>query len=75
MNPVTRRLAVEYPDDNAGGGATAVSLKEQLVGDSRRALFVLFGAVACVLVIGCANVAHLLLARTAARARELAVRC
>ena len=74
VNAVARQLAVQYPDDNAGGGAMAVSLKEQLVGDSRRALLVLFGAVACVLLIGCANVAHLLLARTAARERELAVR-
>ena len=74
VNAVARQLAVQYPDDNAGGGATAVSLREQLVGDSRRALLVLFGAVACVLLIGCANVAHLLLARTAARERELVVR-
>ena len=74
VNAVANRLAAQYPDENAGGGATAVSLRDQLVGDSRRALFVLFGAVACVLLIGCANVAHLLLARTAARERELAVR-
>ena len=74
VNAVANRLAARYPDENAGGGATAVSLRDQLVGNSERALLVLFGAVACVLLIGCANVAHLLLARTAARARELAVR-
>src|SRR5215204_4781902 len=74
VNAVARQLAVQYPDDNAGGGATAVSLRDELVGNSQRALLVLFGAVACVLLIGCANVAHLLLARTAARERELAVR-
>src|SRR5688500_9254293 len=74
VNAVAQRLAAQYPDDNAGGGATAVALGEQLVGDARRPLVVLFGAVACVLLIGCANVAHLLLARTAARGRELAVR-
>ena len=74
VNAVAKRLAAQYPDENAGGGATAVSLRDQLVGDSKRALLVLFGAVACVLLIGCANVAHLLLARTAARERELAVR-
>ena len=74
VNMAAKRLAVQYPDDNGGGGATAVSLRDQLVGDAERALLVLFGTVACVLLIGCANVAHLLLARTAARERELAVR-
>jgi predicted permease len=74
VNVVAKRLAAQYPDDNAGGGAVAVSLRAQLVGNSQRVLLVLFGAVACVLVIGCVNVAHLLLARTAARERELAVR-
>ena len=74
VNVVANRLAAQYPDENAGGGATAVSLRDQLVGESERGLLVLFGAVACVLMIGCANVAHLLLARTAARERELAVR-
>ena len=74
VNVVANRLAAQYPDENGGGGATAVSLRDQLVGSSERALLVLFGAVACVLVIGCANVAHLLRARAAARERELAVR-
>jgi putative ABC transport system permease protein len=74
VDGVAKRLAAQYPDDNAGGGATVVSLREEIVGSSHRAVVVLFGAVACVLLIGCANVAHLLLARTAARERELAVR-
>jgi putative ABC transport system permease protein len=74
VNVVANGLAAQYPDENGGGGATAVPLRDQLVGDSKRAVLVLFGAVACVLLIGCANVAHLLLARTAARERELAVR-
>jgi putative ABC transport system permease protein len=74
VNVVANRLAAQFPDANAGGGATAVSLRDELVGNWQRALLVLFGAVACVLLIGCANVAHLLLARTAARERELAVR-
>lgn len=67
-------LRTERPDFNTGWTVNTVPLREQLVGDVRLALLVLFGAVAAVLVIACGNIGSLMLTRAAGRRRELAIR-
>jgi predicted permease len=74
MDSVANNLAAEYPDANKGTGIFVNPLKDDIVGDIGRTLFMLLGAVGFVLLIACANVANLLLARSAARAREFAIR-
>ena len=65
MNGIMARLEKQYPDALTDEGVALTPLHEDLVGDIRPVLFVLFGAVICLLLIGCANVANLQLARAA----------
>ncbi len=74
LDTLSAALEKKYPETNSHFRAGCVTLREDLVGDVRTALYVLFGAVVCLLLIANANVANLLLARASVRGKEIALR-
>ncbi len=74
MDSIARRLTERYPDSNTGVGVNLAGLQEDLTGDVRPALLVIWAAVVLILLMVCANETNLLLARASARRREMAIR-
>ena len=74
MTTIARRLEQQYPVYDTGTGAIVIRMQDQLVGNIKQGLWLMLGAVMFVLLIACTNVANLLLARAAARQREMAIR-
>jgi putative ABC transport system permease protein len=74
MNAIQQELDRQYPDANRGVGVAATSLMQEILGDVKATILLLFGAVSLLLLIACANLANLLLARSTARVREFGVR-